>query len=123
MGSDGFVPILIVFGALLQLGLPTDGPKPSTFKNAIALQKETKERSNYFASRQAQQALTSRNGSDVSENYKNSSRHPVLVYRSKIDKWDGSFSLPDIRGEDVMVLTSKEETKFQSTLIKPHVTA
>lgn len=41
VGPDGLVPTLLVFGALLRLGLPTDEATPSTFQRAVALRYAT----------------------------------------------------------------------------------
>lgn len=125
VGPEGIVPTLLVFGALPRVGLPNDPPTPSTLKRAIALRKATEAMSRHFAKRQVRDAFATRNGPDVSDIHATPIGHPVLVYRPEKDRWEGSFSLLAIRGEDVVVLLPPPSgpTKFRSTVVKPFLTA
>lgn len=123
VGPDGLVPMLLVFGALPRLRLPTDHPMPSTFKRAVALGKATSTMSKHFASRQVRDALNTRNGPDVTDIQSTPIGAPILVYRPEKDLWDGLFTLLDIQGEDATVLTLKGLTKFCSTVVKPYLAA
>lgn len=86
VGPDGLVPTLLVFGALPRLGLPSDPPTPSTFKRAVALRKATAAMSKHFAARQVRDALSTRNGPDVTDIHNTPVGAPVLVYRPEKDK-------------------------------------
>lgn len=121
VGPDGLVPTLLVFGALPRLGLPTDNPSKSTFQRAVALRNATAAMSKHFAKRQVRGALHTRNGPDVTDIHKCPIGSPVLVYRPEKDKWEGPYSILDLKGEDVFVLTSKGAQKFRSTVVKPFV--
>lgn len=121
VGPEGLVPTLLVFGALPRLGLPTDAPTPSTFQRATALRKATAEMSRHFASRQIKDALATRNGPDVSDIHTAPIGSAVLVYRPSKDMWEGPYSLLDIQGEDIIVLTPKGPQKFRSTVVKRYV--
>lgn len=119
-GPDGPVPPLLVFGALPRPGLPTDSPAPSTFKRAVALGNAISAMSKHFAKSQVRDVLNTRNGPEVSDIHKVPIGFPVLVYRPGNDKWEGSFSILDICGENVTVLTPKGATKFRSTVVKSY---
>lgn len=123
VGPDGLVPTLLVFGAIPRLVLPTDQPTTSTFKRAVALRKETESMSRHFAKRQVRDALSNRNGPDVSEIYQTPIGSPVLVYRPEKDKWEGPYSLLELRGEDAIVLLPHPSgpTKFRTTVVKPYI--
>lgn len=55
--------------------------------------------------RQAWDALRTRNGLTITEFYQAPIGSPVLVYRLEQNKWKGLFPILNIRGEDVIVLT------------------
>lgn len=44
---------------------------------------------------------------------------PVLVCYPEKDQWEDPYSILDINGEDVTVLTSIEAQKFQRIVMKP----
>lgn len=64
--------------------------------------------SRHFASRQVRAALDSRNGRNVTDIHTKPIGAPVFVYRPEKGKSDRPFSLLDIRGEEVIVLTPKK---------------
>lgn len=120
-GPNGLIPTLLVFGAFPRLGLPIDAPSPSTFKRVVALRNATTKLQKLFASRQVRDALKSRNRPDITDIHMIPIGFPVLVYCPEKDQWEGSFSLLEIKDEDVIVLTPKGATKFQSTVVKPYL--
>lgn len=86
VGRDGLVPSLLVFGALPQLGLPTDNQSKSTFQRAVALRNETTVMSEHFAKRQIRSASRTRNGPDVTDIHKCPIKLPIIVYPQEKDK-------------------------------------
>lgn len=91
IGADGFVPTLLVYGALPRMGLTNEKPTPSTFQRAVALRKATEEMKKHFAKTQFSSEMQTRNGPDTSNLHGAPIASHVLVYRSKIDKWDGRY--------------------------------
>lgn len=110
IGPDGLVPTLLVFGAMPRLGLPNNLPNSSTFNRARAL-------------RHVSDALSRRNGPDVSDIHKTPIKSHVLVHWPKKGKWDGPFALLNLKGEDTIVLLPSPSgpTKFRTTVVKPFI--
>eukprot|EP00171_Calliarthron_tuberculosum_P004960 IDg4960t1 len=119
VGPDGLVPTLLVYGALPRLGFPSDPPAQSTRNRAQALKKATQEMSRYFASRQYKDAMKSRSGPVVTAVHNLPLGSPVLVYRPKLDKYDGPFKLLSLDGETMTVLTPRGLSQFRTTVCKP----
>lgn len=72
----------------------------------------------YLASRQVREALGTQNGASVVDIQKTPTGASIFVYRPKSDKWERSFSLFEISGEDIFVVKSEKADKFGSTVVK-----
>lgn len=75
----------------------------------------------HFTKRQIASAISTRSGPDVSDIHNTPIGSPVLVYRPEKDMEEGPYSLLDIQGEDIVVLTSKDSQKFRSTVVKRYI--
>lgn len=124
VGPDRIVRTLLVLGALPCLGLPNDPPTPSTFICAVALRKATEVMSRHFSKRQVRDAIYARNGPAVFDIQNAPIGLPVLIYRPEKDKWEGPYSLLELRGEDAIILLPPPSgpTKFRTTVVKPFLT-
>lgn len=118
IGPDGLIPTLLVYGAIPRLGLPTDKPSPDMHSRALALRKATESMSRYFAKRQVDSAVKTRNGPDVSENHQIPIGYQVLVYRTKRKKWEGPYKLINRKGETYTLLMPYGPDDFRSTHVK-----
>lgn len=116
------MPTFLVFGAFPRLELPTDTLAFSKFKRATALKKAALAMSKIFASRQVWKALKTKNKPDGVNAYRTQIGFPIFVYRPEKDMWEGPCSLLNTSGEGITIWTSKERTKFCSTVIKQHRT-
>lgn len=104
VGLEESVPTLLVFGALLRLGLPNDLTMSSTLKRAITLRIATEAMSRHFARREVRDALVTRNELDVLDISSKPMGSPALVYRCKKCMRERPFSLLDLHDEDTTVL-------------------
>lgn len=120
---DGLDSTLLVFGAALHLGFPTDAPTPSKFNRATALRKDLTAMTKQFASRQIQHALKTGIGPDGIEIHQTAIGAPVLVFRLEKDRWEVPFTLLHIKEETIVVVTSKEAQNFRSKVVKPYITS
>lgn len=118
---DGLTSTLPFFDALARVGLRADNPTESTFQRAVSLRNATAQMSKHDAKRQVCDALRARNGLNVTDIHTTLRGAPVLVYRPEQNRWDGPYSLFELRDEDVIVLTSKEAQNIRSTVVKPYL--
>lgn len=124
VGLDGIVLTLLLFGAIIRLGLPTDLPTSSTLKQAVAVWKTTELMSRSFAKRQVHDAMRSRNGPVLSELLKAAIGSLALTYRPVKDKWEGLLLHFGVRGKDIIVLLPPPsgQTKFRPTEVRLYIT-
>lgn len=101
---NGLVPTLLVYSALSRLVLPHSAPTKSTLACAAALCNATASMPQYSTKRQFLDAVRSRDGPDTTAvDSKPIGRH-ALVYWHRKERWEGSFSVLDINGEDEILL-------------------
>lgn len=120
IGPHGYVPSLLVYGALLRLGLATDQPHTSIYKRPTAIRKAAVKLSKRFARQKIQTSLRALNGPNIKEIHETCLGQPVLVYRVATLKWTEPYKLLRIQSENVTVQLTNNKAVFRSTHVKPY---
>lgn len=118
---NGISPTFAVIGCILRLGLLRDRPSPSTFQRVITMKKATTALTKYFASRQIQDALQTRNDPSVTDILSAPIGSHALVYCIEKFRCEGSSTILFIERDDVYLLLSDGPAMFRFTVMKPCV--
>lgn len=121
VGPDGFVPTLLVYGALYRLGLAHDAPNATMQQRAAATQIATEEISKLFARRQVTGALKTRKGPDKTSVHGTPVGSPLLVNRIFEKKCTGPFKLLAVFCKTHIVAVLDGSSKFRTTVVKPYI--
>lgn len=121
VGTDGLVLALLVYGAFPRIGVSNEKPTQSVYERAPAVRKATEEMTKLFSRRQVKDDLRSRNGPDTYQVRELPIGSLDLVYRTEKDKWEGKFSLLDLKGETCTILFPNGPTQFRSNIVKKYV--
>lgn len=122
-GPNSLVSVLLVYGALPRLGVPS---KPLTFSIllcAMADRMVTEKISKYIAWRHINATVQIQNGPDTSEIHSALIASHVLVYHSVNDCWEWSYTLLDMKGKACSVLLQPRSgpPKLRNKVVKQFI--
>lgn len=84
--TEDLVPTLLVFEALLHLGVSSNSPSLSTSQQRIALPKGTDAVTKHFAKSQVSNAAQTRNGREIWDIHYAPVDDHIFVYQTELDK-------------------------------------
>jgi hypothetical protein len=119
-GSDGYMPILLVFGAYPRI-FADSPPSPIVTQRAEAIRKAVAKVRKLTASRNVKAALRARNGPD--QTLSNTNELPlqseVRVWREKYG-WQGPYKVVSTDGQSVTLQLPNGPSTFRSTRVAPY---
>jgi hypothetical protein len=119
-GSDGLIPILLVFGAYSRI-FHNSPPSPIITKRAEAIRKAMAEMRKLTAFRQMSAALNARNGPDPAarDPMKLPLQSEMRVWREN-KGWQGPYKMLAHEGHNVTLKLPNGLISFRSTMVAPY---